>query len=293
MNQSKLAKAEELLKRALQGYERSLGPEQTSTLEVIAALGHLHMIQRKPDEAEELLKRSLQGYESSLGPEHPLTLEAVDVLGHLYSIQGKQAMAGEMCQRLLQGSEKSLGPEHKLSIEWATQWGSLFSHQGKLVKAVEMYQRVLQGYEKSLGPKHTSTLDAVNNLNLLYSKLRPCKEYRDLNRERIPRYMDMYKGFFYWSEMRPSIMKEHSRVCQICSLLCKSLGCFCDISEVNDENSCIVLYSFEDFSRPLQLQVTKNRKGSERGPELTLELYILRGGYSFKLWRQMFEAGID
>jgi hypothetical protein len=82
-------------------------------------------------------------------------------------------MAEKMRQLALQGSEKSLGLEHKITIEWATQWGSLFSHQGKLVKAVEMYQRVLQGYEKSLGPKHTSTLDTVNNLNLLYSKLRP------------------------------------------------------------------------------------------------------------------------
>jgi uncharacterized protein HemY len=77
-----ITEAEGLFNRALQGYERSLGPEHTSSLEVIAALGHLYMIQRKPDEAEESFKRSLQGYESSLGPEHPLILEAVDVLGH-------------------------------------------------------------------------------------------------------------------------------------------------------------------------------------------------------------------
>jgi hypothetical protein len=85
-------------------------------------------------------------------------------------------------------------------------------------------------------------------------------------------------------------MKEQSRICQICSFLCETLGRFCDISEVTDGNSCIVLYGFEDFSRPLQLQVTKNRNGSERGPELTLELYILRGGYSFRLWWQMSET---
>ncbi|KAJ6116162.1 hypothetical protein N7523_005571 [Penicillium sp. IBT 18751x] len=31
-----------------------------------------------------------------------------------------------------------------------------------------MNQKALAGYEKALGPDHTSTLDAVNNLGLLY-----------------------------------------------------------------------------------------------------------------------------
>src|SRR5438045_1933374 len=34
-----------------------------------------------------------------------------------------------------------------------------------------MYQRALEGYSKALGPDHTSTLDAVNNLGLLYTDL--------------------------------------------------------------------------------------------------------------------------
>jgi tetratricopeptide (TPR) repeat protein len=44
----------------------------------------------------------------------------------------------------------------------------LCEDQGKLDEAEKMYELALLGYDKALGPEHKSTLDAVNNLGILY-----------------------------------------------------------------------------------------------------------------------------
>jgi tetratricopeptide (TPR) repeat protein len=159
VDQGKLAEAEEMYQRALQGKEKALGPEHTSTLETVNHFGSLYRVQDKLAEAEEIYQRALQGREKILGPEHISTLDSVHNLGCLYRDQGKLAKAEEMYQRALLGTEKALGPEHTSTLKTVHNLGLLYVDQGKLAKAEKMYQRALQGMEKALGPEHTLTLD--------------------------------------------------------------------------------------------------------------------------------------
>jgi tetratricopeptide (TPR) repeat protein len=69
-DQGKLAEAEEMLQRALQGREKALGAEHTSTLTTVNCLGNLYIDQGKFTEAEEMLQRALRSYERALGAEH-------------------------------------------------------------------------------------------------------------------------------------------------------------------------------------------------------------------------------
>ena len=75
--------------RALQGYEKALGAEHTSTLEVVNNLGTLYSDQGKLVKAEEMYMRALQGYENALGAENVATyrptLNTVANLGYLLS----------------------------------------------------------------------------------------------------------------------------------------------------------------------------------------------------------------
>ncbi|KAN0072275.1 HET domain containing protein [Elaphomyces granulatus] len=167
-DQGKLDEAEKMYQRALQGYEKALGPDHTSTLLTVNNLGNLYADQGKLDEAEKMYQRALQGYEKALGPDHTSTLDTVNNLGLLYVDQGKLDEAEKMYQRALQGYEKALGPDHTSTLRTVNNLGILYADQGKLDEAEMMYQRALQGYEKALGPDHTSTLDTVNNLGLLY-----------------------------------------------------------------------------------------------------------------------------
>jgi tetratricopeptide (TPR) repeat protein len=70
-DQGKLDKAEEMYKRALQGREKALGPDHTSTLDTVNNLGVLYVDQGKLDKAEEMYQRALEGYEERFGSDHP------------------------------------------------------------------------------------------------------------------------------------------------------------------------------------------------------------------------------
>ena len=83
-NQGKLAEAEQMYQRALQGKEKAWGPEHTFTLDTVNNLGNLYVSQGKLVEAKQIYQRALQGYEKALGPDHTSTLTTVHNLGSLY-----------------------------------------------------------------------------------------------------------------------------------------------------------------------------------------------------------------
>ncbi|KAF2678562.1 hypothetical protein K458DRAFT_258574, partial [Lentithecium fluviatile CBS 122367] len=60
-DQDKLAEAEAMYSRALQGREEALGPKHTSTLDTVNNLGILYRDQGKLAEAEAMYSRALQG----------------------------------------------------------------------------------------------------------------------------------------------------------------------------------------------------------------------------------------
>ncbi|KAL6714253.1 hypothetical protein ACLMJK_007676 [Lecanora helva] len=168
-DQGKLAEAEKMYERALDGKEKVLGPEHTSTLQTVNNLGNLYADQGKLAEAEKMYERALDGKEKVLGPEHISILNTVNNLGNLYANQGKLAEAEKMYERALDGKEKALGPEHTSTLDTVNNLGNLYKNQGKLAEAEKMYERALDGREKALGPEHISTLQTVNNLGNLYA----------------------------------------------------------------------------------------------------------------------------
>ncbi|PVH67512.1 HET-domain-containing protein [Cadophora sp. DSE1049] len=96
-DQGKLAEAEQMYQRALQGKEKAWGSEHTSTLDTVHNLGILYKNQGKLVEAEQMYQRALQGYEKAWGPEHTSTLDTVNNLGILYKNQGKLVEAEQIC----------------------------------------------------------------------------------------------------------------------------------------------------------------------------------------------------
>ncbi|KAN0104318.1 Tetratricopeptide repeat domain containing protein [Hyaloscypha variabilis] len=159
--QSKLAEAEKMYIRALQGNEEALGSDHISTLNTVNSLGNLYADQGKLAEAEKMYFRALQGCEEALGPDHISTLDTVNNLGLLYANQGKLAKAEKMYVRALQGCEEALGPDHISTLSTVNNLGNLYADRGKLAEAEKMYIRALQGKEEALGPDHMSTLDTL------------------------------------------------------------------------------------------------------------------------------------
>ena len=62
-DQGKMAEAEKMYQRALEGHEKALGPEHTSTLDTVNNLAVLYADQGKMAEAEKMYQRALEGYD--------------------------------------------------------------------------------------------------------------------------------------------------------------------------------------------------------------------------------------
>ncbi|KAI9890869.1 MAG: hypothetical protein M1814_003508 [Vezdaea aestivalis] len=93
-------KAEALFTRVLSGYEKALGRDHTSTLDMVYNLGNLfYKNQDRLADAEAMYTRALAGYEKAFGQDHKWTLGTVRNLGYLYEKQGRLAEAETMFKR--------------------------------------------------------------------------------------------------------------------------------------------------------------------------------------------------
>ncbi|KAK7937620.1 uncharacterized protein PG986_014488 [Apiospora aurea] len=92
-SQGRLGEAETMYQRALQGKEKALGADHTSTLDTVNNLGSLYASQNRLSEAEAMYQRALQGYEKALGDDmvktYPPVLNALENFGDLLRKQGK------------------------------------------------------------------------------------------------------------------------------------------------------------------------------------------------------------
>jgi tetratricopeptide (TPR) repeat protein len=89
-----------MYQRALQGKEKALGPEHTSTLGTVNNLGLLYADQGKLVEAEQMFQRALQGYEKAVGVDnvttYPPALNTIKNLGSLFEYRSDIAKARTM-----------------------------------------------------------------------------------------------------------------------------------------------------------------------------------------------------
>jgi tetratricopeptide (TPR) repeat protein len=112
-DQGRLAEAESMYQRAVEGKEKALGRDHPSTLDTVNNLGILYADQGRLTEAESMYQRALEGCEKALGRDHPSTLDTVNNLGIFYADQGRLAEAESMYQRALSGFRVALGPSHR------------------------------------------------------------------------------------------------------------------------------------------------------------------------------------
>ena len=116
-DQGKLAEAEKMYIRALQGKEEALGPKHTSTLDTVNNLGNLYADQGKLAEAEKMYIRALQGYEDALSLElassYLPALNTMFAFGDLFSQTDRKDMAKAMYNRALSGYRTVQGPSSK------------------------------------------------------------------------------------------------------------------------------------------------------------------------------------
>jgi tetratricopeptide (TPR) repeat protein len=177
--------AEEMNRRALEGYKEARGMEHSDTLASMDNLALVLRHQGRYEEAEAMNRRALDGSEKVLGMEHPDTLTSVDNLALILRYQGKYGEAEAINRRALDGWEKILGKEHPHTLTSINNLATILGDQGRYKEAEAMNRRALDGWEKILGMEHLDTLASVNNLALVLLNQGRYKEAEAISRRAL------------------------------------------------------------------------------------------------------------
>ncbi|KAK3950425.1 hypothetical protein QBC32DRAFT_264587 [Pseudoneurospora amorphoporcata] len=81
-----------MYQRALEGKEKALGPDHTSTLDTVYNLGILYQTQGRLKEAEVMYQRALSGYSAALGSSHAKSLLVVKNIASLQLAKGSLSL---------------------------------------------------------------------------------------------------------------------------------------------------------------------------------------------------------
>ncbi|KAJ5717847.1 Tetratricopeptide-like helical [Penicillium malachiteum] len=172
----KYREAEAMYRRALEGFEKALGPHHPNTLKSLGGLSSVFREQGRYKEAEALYCRALEGFEKSLGSENVNTLKTLGNIGLTLAAQCRYKEAETLYRQVLEGRQKALGPEHSSTLSAMTYIGIVLEQQDRYEEAKAMYKRALEGRVKTLGPEHHSAFSVAN---ILASLLKRQNKYQD------------------------------------------------------------------------------------------------------------------
>ena len=159
--------AEVTYRRAISGFEKTLGLHHEETLSALEDLATLYSQQERFVDAEALLRHVVAIRTKKLGPDHTSTMLPTFNLANVLSASDKLAEAEPLYQVLLKCSQMDLD-FNKNSVFVAL--GILYNKQGKLTESEAMYLQAFAGYKTHLETDHPRILWVRYNLGLLYEQ---------------------------------------------------------------------------------------------------------------------------
>jgi tetratricopeptide (TPR) repeat protein len=157
----------DLYSRALNDYERELGPDNSLTLNILDQIGEVY-----------------DKYVEEYGSENCETLYILDQVGMMYdrinvSDGGEEESAGTgkkifLMIRTLKGYECSVefGVDHPTTIKTVKNLANIFKKQRNFSKSEVLYRRVLSSYEQQYGTEHIETIKLVLTLGVVLKNLK-------------------------------------------------------------------------------------------------------------------------
>ena len=172
--------AEEMNRRALEGYEKALGLEHPDTLSSIANLALTFWNQGRWNEAEELGVHVMETGKRVHGDEHPDTLTSMANLASTYTNQGRWKEAEELEVQVMETRKRVLGAEHPSTLTSIASLASTFCNQRRWKEAEELLVQVIETRKRVLGAEHPDTLTSIAVLASTFWNQRRWKEAEEL-----------------------------------------------------------------------------------------------------------------
>ena len=174
--------AEKLLRDALAGRRKVLGPQDKDTLESAGNLGYFLGVEGKMEESESLLREMVTGFRKTLGNRDTKTFEGLMKMGDLLHKQhklkpdsslfgtSKLTEAENMYREAREGYIEVLGKRHLATLTVTNVLGNVLYDQDKLWKATDILYEALKGCRESVGAKGALTKIVSQNLAKVLNK---------------------------------------------------------------------------------------------------------------------------
>ncbi len=159
-----LAAALEHLRRALEIYEQTLGPEHPNVASTLGNIGTILRAQGEVVPALEHQRRALALTREILGPGHPRVAGALNNVGASLRAQGEVEAALEVLTQALEITEQALGPRHPNVAAALNNIGNVLLQQGQAESALEHLTRALAIWEHVHGDEHPDVVSALTNI---------------------------------------------------------------------------------------------------------------------------------
>jgi tetratricopeptide (TPR) repeat protein len=166
-----LDEADRHLQEAHRLRERTLGTDDTLTLNSLSNLAGLRLKQTRYQDSERYMLAAIDGWRRTAGENSLQMLGIMNNYAQLLSSMGRVAEAEQAQEQVLAGQRLVLGPEHPHTLGSMVNLATLQVALGRYASAGELHREAIDAWERSHGPDHPGTLMAKHNLATLLDKI--------------------------------------------------------------------------------------------------------------------------
>jgi tetratricopeptide (TPR) repeat protein len=165
------AKADTLLREAVDVRRRVLGVDNVDTLRSMSTLGDVLNLESRYPEAEKLLRETVERRRPLLGAEHRDTLNSMSQLASLLNSQGRFSDAEKINREARETAKRVFGAADPLVTEVSRNLAVDLSYLGRYAEAEKEFREVLATTRGRHGADHPRVLKDMNNLGAILQHL--------------------------------------------------------------------------------------------------------------------------
>jgi serine/threonine protein kinase len=181
------AKAEPLLRRAVEVRRSMLGAQNPDTLNSMYDLAGVLMYESRHSEAEKWSGETLDSRRHRLGSEHRDTLRSMSQLAFILNREGRYPEAEKLNREALEMARRVLGPEDEVTRLITAHLGADLAYEGKYEDAEKTFREVLEVDRRRFGSDHPNVLLDMGNLAAVLHYEQRLNEAKKL-------YLDVYQA---------------------------------------------------------------------------------------------------
>jgi non-specific serine/threonine protein kinase/serine/threonine-protein kinase len=158
------AKADSLLRRAVEIRRGTLGARNPDTLQSMHDLAEVLTLESRYPEAEKWSREALDSRRRALGSEHRDTLRSMSQLAAIWNDEGRYPEAEKLNREALEMARRVLGPEDGVMRTITRHLAIDLAYEGKYPDAEKTFRELLEMDRRRLGPDHPDVLMDMSNV---------------------------------------------------------------------------------------------------------------------------------